>query len=186
LLLTLSKKVNEAYDRWTKDVGDRSKCIPNTFVDELLLAFMFSEYLGSSVDLSHPNQAILVPRERIPLFWKEYTEAGVVRIQEKSDMEYRLWRPYNFLMKWMRGKSTVFEFEDVEGLSAEITSFSSAPDKRKGYCFQRARMFISIIVLISSRFGTGEPSNLQILGIDYQRIKGTWISCCSDASEKVF
>jgi hypothetical protein len=129
-------------------VGARSKGIPNTFVDEILLAFMFSECLGSSVDPGHPNQAILVPRERIPLPWKEYTEAGVVRIQEKSDMEYRLWKPYNFLMNWMRGQSTVFEFEDVEGLSAEITSSSSAPDKKKGYCFQRARMLISIIVLI--------------------------------------
>jgi hypothetical protein len=132
---------------WSNDVGDRSKSIPNTFVDELLLTFMFSEYLGSSVDPSHPNQAILFPRDRIPLSWKEYTEAGVIRIQVKGDTEYRLWRPYNFLMKWMRKKSTVFEFEDVEGLSAEITSSSSAPDKRKGYCFQRARMLISIPAL---------------------------------------
>jgi hypothetical protein len=127
-------------------VGARSANIPNSVVDELLLAFMFSEYLGGSIDPDHPNQAILVPQERIPFSWKQYAEKGIVRIQEK-DNNYRLWKPYNFLMKWMKGKSTAFEFKDVEGLAAEITASTSEPDKRKGYCFQRARMLIYVIVL---------------------------------------
>lgn len=133
--------VNDAFDMWSNDVGARSENIPRTFLDELLWTFMFSDYLGSKIDPKHPDQAILIPKDRIPSSWKQYAEKGVIRIQYKKDDEYRLWKPYHFLMKWMQNKFAKFEFNDVFELAAEITSASSAPDKRKGYCFQRARMF---------------------------------------------
>jgi len=121
---------------WCGDVGARSVNIPPTFLDELLWTFMFSQYLGSKMDPKHPNQAILIPQGNIPSSWKQYAEKGVIRIQEMGD-EYRLWKPYYFLMKWMQNRFAKFEFRDVFELAAEITSASSSPDKRKGYCFQR-------------------------------------------------
>jgi hypothetical protein len=40
----------------------------------------------------------------------------------------------------MKEKTTVFEFNNVEELKCEIIAGSSSPDKRTGYCFQRARI----------------------------------------------
>jgi hypothetical protein len=143
-------------------VGARSRGIPDTFVDELLLVFMFPEYLGSEVDPKHPNQAILIPQDRIPSLWKEYAEAGVVRIQEVKNNKYRLWKPYHFLLKWMKEKSVVFDFQDVHGLSSEITAGISAPDKRKGYCLQRASMILICLLIdsIISCLGTSKSASL--------------------------
>ncbi len=99
---------------------------------------MFPQYLGGVADKKFPEQAISFPRASIPSAWLQYAEQGALRLQTIGNKKYRLWKPYYFLMQWMNENTTAFEFKDVNELNAEIVAGSSAPQKRKGYCFQRA------------------------------------------------
>lgn len=127
---------------WSRDVGFHYKT-PNNFVDEVLLAFIFPEHLGGCPDVCFPNDAIIFPQSNIPVDWLPFAESGAVRLQTIDNAFCRLWKPYYFLLKWMQRRITIFEFSDVEQLRSEIQCGNIAPDKRKGYCFQRAGIFFS-------------------------------------------
>jgi len=105
-------------------------------VNEVLLALVFPEYLGGFPDVVYPNNAITFPQVNIPDDWLPFVESGAVHLQIIDDKFYRLWKPYHFLLEWMKGRITMFEFSDVEQLRSEIECGNLAPDKRKGYCFQ--------------------------------------------------
>lgn len=106
-------------------------------MDELLIAWMLS-----TPDENHPDNAIKISVSSLPRSWYELNNAGVIRLQElEPPYIYRMWKPYPFLLEYWRRKFTIFHFEDVAGLYAEILAGQSDPNKRKGFCFQRAGNF---------------------------------------------
>lgn len=106
-------------------------------VDEVLLAFMFAEHLGGFTDVHFQNNVITFPQTSIPDYWLQLAESGPLRWQIDGKF-YRLWKPYHFLLKWIRGTCQLFHFTDVEQLRYEIERGTSAPDTKKEYYFQRA------------------------------------------------
>ena len=101
-----------------------------------MLAFMFPSHLGGKADDRYP-EAISFPAANLPITWQDAAEAGAIRMQLNNDV-YWIWKPYPFLMQWMTKRITIFEFADLEELKSEITCGTTAPELRKGYCFQRA------------------------------------------------
>ena len=102
---------------------------------------MFPESLGGAQDEKYSEQAIVFPQKNIPMEWMHAIEAGAIRLQTIDGKYCRLWKPYHFLVKWMKGRVTIFEFSDLDQLRSEIVCGIIASDKRKGYCFQRAGIF---------------------------------------------
>ena len=76
-----------AYERWCKDVGSRYP-IPDSFVNQVLLALLFPEHLGGSPDDLFPNEAIKFPQSNIPNEWLDFAESGAIRLQTIDDKYY--------------------------------------------------------------------------------------------------
>lgn len=74
----------------------------------------------------------------IPIHWTDYIKHGIIRVKYNDD-KYILYIPYHFLLSFIKSKIELFHFKDVNDLSCEIiAAATSDPQKRKGYCFQRA------------------------------------------------
>ena len=113
----------------------------STLMDELLIAWT----LGTP-DKNYPDCAIEISVSSLPQSWYELNNGGVIRLQELGTSErgqiYRVWKPYPFLLKYWMQSFTIFHFDDLAGLQAEIFAGTETdPNKRKGFCFQRAGIF---------------------------------------------
>ena len=140
----LENCVKSTFKKWLEDMLPLfNKAVANyaSVMDELLIAWT----LGTP-DKNHPNNAIEISVSSLPKYWYELNNAGVIRLQELKISDqgktiYRMWKPYPFLLKYWMKKFTIFHFEDVSGLQAEIFAGQTDPKKRKGFCFQRAGIF---------------------------------------------
>lgn len=128
--------MEDAYKVWMSEVASRVQSITDNFANEILLAFMFPQFLEGLQDGRFPN-AIKFPSKNIPDKWIKLAEAGAIRLENLGDY-VRLWKPYYFLLRYMKEKATVFDFIDINQIQSEIDSAMIAPDKRKEYYFQRA------------------------------------------------
>jgi hypothetical protein len=113
-------------------------------VDEACLAFLFPQLLGGT----QKDDCLVFPKNSIPSTWLPFVEKGVLRLQLDGH-DVRLWKPYPFLLDWMRHQCTFIECTDADELRSELSCANIEPEKRKEYCFQRAGMVVLLHAWIS-------------------------------------
>src|SRR5690349_15010750 len=107
--------VDKAFIRWVDAIGSLYKDSSSQFVDEVVLAFAFPEHLGG---FQKDDDSLFFPKSNLPSTWLPFVEKGLIRLQ-LAGLEVRLWKPYPFLLDWMRHQCTFIEFTDVDELRSE-------------------------------------------------------------------
>src|SRR5579885_2762637 len=113
----LKNCVESAYVNWSHSMPPLfNKAVdgyPN-IMEELLIAWT----LGTP-DEYYPKDAVVF--SSIPNSWYQLNDAGVIRLQELA-LQYRMWKPYPFLLEYWKKKFTIFHFDDIDGLQAELVA----------------------------------------------------------------